>query len=76
MLEELKRINPSIAEGTLKTLLRHLWYLSEELSACAFFDPRVSFEERRLMADFLTKNSKHLFTAYIISIPFSKKGPS
>lgn len=41
--------NPYLAAA--KKLSSHLWYLSEEQVALAFFDPDVSCEEKRLMSE-------------------------
>jgi hypothetical protein len=39
----------SLAKGTLTKLMNHLWYLSEELVALAFFDPGVTLAEKKAM---------------------------
>lgn len=60
-------INPDIAAATLKKISNHLWYISEETVALAFFDPNVSLEEKRKMVENLNlkepivklKNGRH-----------------
>jgi hypothetical protein len=37
------------AQGALKKLTNHLWYLSEKLVALALFDPAVTVEEKKAM---------------------------
>lgn len=41
--------NPEISEVILKKMSNHLWYISEETVALAFFDSNISFEEKREM---------------------------
>lgn len=42
-------VDEEISNGILDKMRNHLWYLSEELIALAFFDPTVSDEEKRKM---------------------------
>jgi hypothetical protein len=37
----------SLAKGALTKLMNHLWYLSEELPALAFFDGGVTLAEKK-----------------------------
>lgn len=46
-------VDPQISEVILKKFGYHLWYLSEETIALAFFDDTVSIEEKREMRDTL-----------------------
>lgn len=48
-LVDFKKYNTVVAEVAIKKMLGHLWYLSEELIALAFFDKRVSIETKRKM---------------------------
>lgn len=52
MLKDLvlfEKYNQTLAKVAIKKMLGHLWYLSEELIAFAFFDDRISFETKRKM---------------------------
>ena len=42
-------INKYVAEAALKKMLSHLWYLSEELVAMAFFDDNVPIDVKKRM---------------------------
>jgi hypothetical protein len=44
-----------IADKALESIGRHLWYLSEELVSLAFFDDRISAEEKEVMPGNLSK---------------------
>lgn len=54
-LESYRNINKNIADATLKTLSRHLWYLSDILLGLSFFDNRHSEETLQEMAAALKK---------------------
>ncbi|KAK3933104.1 AMP phosphorylase [Frankliniella fusca] len=47
-------VSPLTANCAMKAFLEHLWYLSEECVALAFFDDRVSLETKRNMVKKLT----------------------
>lgn len=54
LLKDLKayeEINQQIAKAAVKKILSHLWYLSEELVAFAFFDDKVPLETKRKMVN-------------------------
>jgi hypothetical protein len=56
LLKELTVFNDQeIRKAACGKLLNHLWYLSEELVALAFFDPEVSNDEKLRMVDALDK---------------------
>lgn len=44
-------IDSTVSEVMLKKMKNHLWYLSQETIALAFFDSNVSLEEKRKMAE-------------------------
>ena len=44
-----QNINKSVADATSGAMMRHLWYLSDQLVALALFSPHVSAEEKRRM---------------------------
>ena len=48
-LDALKSDQPDISKASLNKLSGHLWYLSKELVALAFFDDKVSTETKRKM---------------------------
>lgn len=48
-------INKGISSAAVKAFLRHLWYLSEELIALAFFDDAVNSNVKRKMIHALKK---------------------
>ena len=50
---EYKAFNTAVAHVALKKFLGHLWYLSEELVAFAFFDDAVSLDTKRQMVEAL-----------------------
>lgn len=54
-LADYEKTIPSIAGPTLKTFSSHLWYLSEALVGFAFFDPRVTPDQKSLMVAALQK---------------------
>lgn len=54
-LEKYKEHNAAIANIAMKKFLGHLWYLSEELVALAFFDDGVSVHTKRQMVAALHK---------------------
>ena len=45
-LQQYKSVDEKISKATSEKMLGHLWYLSEELVALAFFDDAVSLEEK------------------------------
>lgn len=53
-LKSYEKINKPIAAIALKKFLGHLWYLSEELVAFAFFDDKVSHEVKKKMVNALS----------------------
>lgn len=56
MLKDIKkyeRVNKNVAKVALKKILGHLWYISEELVAFAFFDDQLNPEIRQRMASAL-----------------------
>lgn len=54
-LQLYKQKDDKIASAALNKFLRHLWYLSEELVALAFFDSAVSHETKNEMKRALQK---------------------
>jgi len=52
-LVEYEMFNPALYRKALKKFLGHLWYLSEELVALAFFDDKVSVTTKRKMVEAL-----------------------
>jgi hypothetical protein len=54
-IEKYKENNSTIASIAMKKFLGHLWYLSEELVAFAFFDDGVSVDTKRQMVAALHK---------------------
>lgn len=54
-LVDYKSINSVVAFAVLKTMKRHLWYLSEPLVGLSFFDRSINEEEKRLMQNSLKK---------------------
>lgn len=44
-----EKINYSLAKAAMKKIMGHLWYLSEELVAFAFFDNEVSLKTKQRM---------------------------
>ena len=44
-----QNINKSVADAASGAMMRHLWYLSDQLVALALFSPHVSAEEKRTM---------------------------
>lgn len=57
-LMKYKEKDARIASAALKKLSNHLWYLSEELVALAFFDENVSIETKNKMREGLNKPSE------------------
>ncbi|XP_053968382.1 uncharacterized protein LOC128869807 [Anastrepha ludens] len=80
----------AISKAVTKKLTHHLWYLSEELVALAFFDSDVSHEEKRQMVeklqskepvvklknDFVSENTKKFFNRFGLSTTFLEFDPS
>ena len=56
-LSAYESINKRISQATVKSFLRHLWYLSEPLVALSFFDERVEIEEKKKMVAALAIDS-------------------
>lgn len=54
-LVEYETFNPNLSRKASKKILGHLWYLSEELVALAFFDDKVPIETKREMVNALKK---------------------
>ena len=52
-IEKYKAHNKAVSQIAMKKTLGHLWYLSEELIAMAFFDDEVSDATKRLMVSAL-----------------------
>lgn len=48
---EYAKTDSAVSKAILNKKSNHLWYLSEELVALAFFDSNVSFEEKRKMVE-------------------------
>lgn len=46
-----EKTNPAISTAIIKKMSNHLWYLSEKKVALAFFDTKVSFDEKREMVE-------------------------
>lgn len=49
LLEFKSEVNSAIAEDVIKTMSRHMWYLSETLIGMAFFDRTINFDIKKLM---------------------------
>lgn len=45
------KTDSAISAALLNKVKNHLWYLSEDKIALAFFDPNVNYEEKRKMVD-------------------------
>ena len=55
-----RKISESISKNALNKIIRHLWYLSEELVALAFFDDEVSNDTKHHMVTALqTSGAEH-----------------
>lgn len=52
-LHAFRRIDDEISKTALKKFLRHLWYLSPENVALAFFDKEVSLQTKRRMREMM-----------------------
>src|SRR5215469_5853407 len=48
-----RKKNKELANAAINKIKNHLWYLSEELIAMAFFDDRITFETKRKMKEAL-----------------------
>jgi hypothetical protein len=57
-LQLYKEKDQRIATAALKKMLNHLWYISEELVALAFFDEDVTLETKNKMRDALQNPSE------------------
>jgi hypothetical protein len=57
-LQNYKNTNEKIANAALGKIKNHLWYLSEEMVALAFFDEGTSFDTKTKMQQALTKSSE------------------
>lgn len=60
-LNDYKRIDQSVSDSAVKKFRNHLWYLTPELTALAFFDANISDEDKLKMCEALKSNS----SAYI-----------
>lgn len=56
-LYEYRHIDQMISECTVKKFSKHLWYLTPEMAALAFFDDNISIEEKMKMCKALESNS-------------------
>ena len=55
-----RKISESISKNALNKIIRHLWYLSEELVALAFFDDEVSNDTKHHVVTALqTSRAEH-----------------
>ena len=52
-----KKVNETIALAAVKAFSNHLWYLNESLASLAFFDNRLSLDNKRQMLQALRKPS-------------------
>ena len=52
-IDKYKEQNQAVSQIAMKKILGHLWYLSEELIALAFFDDEVTDDTKRLMVNAL-----------------------
>lgn len=52
-----KKIDPDISNITIKKLSGHLWYLTSETAALAFFDKNVSIESKIKMVQLIQNNN-------------------
>lgn len=59
-IDAYKSQNALISQVALKKFMGHLWYLSEELVALAFFDDKVSSDTKRKMVRALNNETHHL----------------
>lgn len=50
-----EKVDSKISEVAFKKMSNHLWYLSEPLVALAFFDERVSIQDKKYMVKALQK---------------------
>lgn len=55
-VHDFRKIDDEISSAVEKKLFAHLWYLSDENVAFAFFDPNVPVESKRRMVDRLLNN--------------------
>ncbi|XP_032457926.1 uncharacterized protein LOC116417301 [Nasonia vitripennis] len=56
-LYEYRRIDESISDCAVRKCMNHLWYLTPQLTALAFFDFTISNEEKLKMCEALQSNS-------------------
>jgi hypothetical protein len=54
-LHEYRKIDPAIAEAAIKTLDRHLWYITEEVAPFALFSTLVTETEKKQIVQSLIK---------------------
>jgi hypothetical protein len=57
LVHSYEKVNKGISTAAVKAFLRHLWYLSEELIALAFFDDAVDSNTKRRMITALQKET-------------------
>lgn len=57
-IQQFRDVDREVSVAAAKALSRHLWYVSEELVGAAFFDDQISHEEKVLMVDALSVESK------------------
>lgn len=56
-LHEYKCIDQSISDCAVKKFINHLWYLTPEMTALAFFDANIPVEEKLKMCEALKSSS-------------------
>ncbi|ESN93261.1 hypothetical protein HELRODRAFT_181206 [Helobdella robusta] len=57
-IQQFRDVDCEVSVATANALSRHLWYVSEELVGAVFFDDQISHEEKVLMVDALSVESK------------------
>ena len=57
-LYKYQAVDPGISRVALKKLMNHLWYLSSETVALAFFDPKLSSESKMKMVNALNRETE------------------
>ncbi|ESO06635.1 hypothetical protein HELRODRAFT_160824 [Helobdella robusta] len=57
-IQQFRDVDREVSVAAANALSRHLWYVSEELVGAAFFDDQISHEEKVLMVDALSVESK------------------
>lgn len=56
-LKDYENIDRTISQAAIKKMCGHMWYLTEEAAAFAFFDDSVTAETKRLMVKALSNES-------------------